>query len=138
MIVAIVLVVGSAAAGWYFFLSGPKTITEIPQVPSSGNVVEPQGMPLPPAQPEQPVASVDSDGDGLTDDQERQLGTDPFRSDSDEDGLFDGEEVNIYKTNPLNADTDGDTFSDGEEVQNGYNPNGTGKLLELPTDIPSN
>ena len=46
--------------------------------------------------------------------------------------MFDGEEVNTYHTDPLRADTDGDTYSDGDEVKNGYNPNGPGKLLEVP------
>jgi outer membrane protein OmpA-like peptidoglycan-associated protein len=58
----------------------------------------------------------DSDGDGLTDDQEAKLGTDPFNKDTDNDGLSDGDEVNIYKTNPLNPDTDFDGLKDGEEV----------------------
>ncbi|MCX6779538.1 MAG: hypothetical protein NTU97_04945 [Candidatus Magasanikbacteria bacterium] len=38
----------------------------------------------------------------------------------------------IWKTDPLVADTDGDGFNDGQEVKNGYNPLGSGKLLELP------
>ena len=59
----------------------------------------------------------DSDGDGLTDDYERQIGTDPFDPDTDDDGLTDGEEVLTYKTNPLNPDTDGDGLKDGEEVK---------------------
>lgn len=62
-------------------------------------------------------ANNDADGDGLTDEQERMLGTDPHNPDSDGDGLRDGEEVNKYKTNPLNADTDGDGLKDGEEVK---------------------
>jgi len=61
--------------------------------------------------------NLDSDGDGLTDEQERILGTDPHNPDSDGDGLTDGEEVNKYKTNPLNADTDGDGLKDGQEVK---------------------
>ena len=61
--------------------------------------------------------NLDSDGDGLTDEQERILGTDPHNPDSDGDGLNDGEEVNKYKTNPLNADTDGDGLKDGAEVK---------------------
>jgi hypothetical protein len=36
--------------------------------------------------------------------------------DSDDDGLTDFEEVNVYQTNPLHWDTDGDTVSDGIEV----------------------
>ncbi len=60
--------------------------------------------------------SKDSDGDGLTDEEEAALGTDPYNRDTDGDGLSDGDEVNIYKTDPLNKDTDFDGLSDGDEV----------------------
>lgn len=59
---------------------------------------------------------VDTDGDGLTDAQEQDLGTDPENADTDGDGLTDGEEVNDYGTDPLNPDTDEDGLQDGEEV----------------------
>ncbi|MFA5129713.1 MAG: hypothetical protein WC477_02195 [Patescibacteria group bacterium] len=72
--------------------------------------------------------SADSDGDGLSNDQELKLGTNPNNADSDGDGLTDGEEVMTYHTNPLNTDTDGDGYPDGAEVKSGYNPNGPGKL----------
>jgi outer membrane protein OmpA-like peptidoglycan-associated protein len=58
----------------------------------------------------------DSDRDGLSDDMEEEIGTDPHNRDTDGDGLSDGEEFNIYKTSPLNADTDGDGLTDEEEV----------------------
>jgi outer membrane protein OmpA-like peptidoglycan-associated protein len=58
----------------------------------------------------------DSDGDGLTDEEEAKLGTDPFNKDTDGDGLTDGDEVKVYKTNPLNPDTDFDGLKDGAEV----------------------
>ncbi|MBA4311261.1 MAG: hypothetical protein C0417_01385 [Chlorobiaceae bacterium] len=58
----------------------------------------------------------DLDGDGLLNDEERQLKTDPLNPDTDGDGLKDGEEVHTYKTDPLNKDTDGDGLTDGEEV----------------------
>ena len=58
----------------------------------------------------------DSDGDGLTDEDEAKLGTDPFNKDTDGDGLTDGEEVHTYHTNPLNPDTDFDGLTDGQEV----------------------
>jgi hypothetical protein len=77
--------------------------------------------------------AIDSDNDGLTDDQEQALGTNPLSVDTDNDGLFDKEEIEIYHTNPLNPDTDGDGYLDGEEVRNGYNPNGPGKLILPPT-----
>jgi hypothetical protein len=76
---------------------------------------------------------VDSDGDGLDNEAEQKLGTDPNNWDSDNDNLSDGDEVLIWKTNPLNPDTDGDGYKDGEEVKNGYNPLGAGKLFNVPT-----
>jgi outer membrane protein OmpA-like peptidoglycan-associated protein len=72
-----------------------------------------------PMQPEAPVRvePLDSDGDGLTDEDEINIyKTDPFNRDTDGDGLSDGDEVLIYKTDPLNRDTDGDGLSDGDEV----------------------
>ena len=59
---------------------------------------------------------VDTDGDGLTDEQEIALGLDPNSPDFDNDGLNDGDEINTYNTDPKNADTDGDGLSDGDEV----------------------
>lgn len=64
--------------------------------------------------------------DGLTNIQEFQLGTDPSDPDSDDDGIFDGEEVeegtDTFITLPLVDDTDGDGLKDGEETSdaNGF------------------
>lgn len=58
----------------------------------------------------------DSDGDGLSDAEERLIGTDPLDPDTDKDGLNDGEEVKVYGTDPLNRDTDADLLGDGDEV----------------------
>jgi uncharacterized protein (DUF1800 family) len=66
------------------------------------------------------LAATDTDGDGLTNLQEFQRGTNPRMADTDGDGLSDGAEVALG-TNPLNADTDGDGLSDGAEV-NGLMP----------------
>ena len=77
---------------------------------------------------------IDKDIDGLDDDREVSIGTDPNNWDSDGDELSDGDEVTIWKTNPLNPDTDGDTFLDGAEIKNGYNPTGEGKLFEIPPE----
>lgn len=75
------------------------------------------------------VKNPDTDGDGLSDFSElKQHRTDPKRFDTDGDGLTDGEEVSKYRTDPLRKDTDGDGYSDGIEVQGGYNPLGTGKM----------
>lgn len=117
-------------------------------------VVSPEPEDIAPA-PGQPIIStpqeIDSDADGLTDDNEANLGTNPLLPDSDGDGLTDREELMIYNTDPLNPDSDGDGltdyeeigvygtdplvadsdadgYSDGEEVANGYNPLGEGLL----------
>lgn len=72
---------------------------------------------------------VDSDGDGLSDEEEVVLETNPNIIDSDNDGLSDYEEARIYLSNPLNTDTDGDGYPDGEEVRAGYDPNAVGAKL---------
>lgn len=118
--------------------------------------VEPTPQPtppdaLPPPTPVTPGAPADTDGDGLNDEQEATRGTDPSVADTDGDGLSDGDEVSmhlsdpaiadtdgdgltdgdevrVWRSNPSLRDSDGDTFSDGQEVQNGFNPNGPGKL----------
>ena len=48
------------------------------------------------------VGLDDTDGDGLTDAEEDQIGTDPLNPDSDSDGALDGSEV-AAGTDPLDA-----------------------------------
>lgn len=71
----------------------------------------------------------DADLDGLSNDEEKALGTDPNNADTDADGVPDATEK-IYKTNPLKADTDGDGYNDGIEIKKGFNPAGPGKLTQ--------
>ncbi|MBK8258118.1 MAG: choice-of-anchor L domain-containing protein [Polyangiaceae bacterium] len=66
---------------------------------------------------------VDSDGDGLSDDQEILLGTNPTDSDSDDDGVLDGFELNAALDsdgdgliNMLDPDSDNDGLFDGTEL----------------------
>ena len=52
--------------------------------------------------------------------------------DSDEDGLIDIEETDLYGTDPYDADTDDDMFFDGQEINGIYDPghpNATGDYL---------
>ena len=46
----------------------------------------------------------------------------PNNSDSDGDGLSDGDEVVTYGTDPNEADTDDDGVNDGDEIVEGTNP----------------
>ncbi len=64
----------------------------------------------------------DTDGDGLSDDDELKLGTDPEMADTDKDGLSDFDEVNAG-TDPFAADSDGDGVSDYDELKLGTDPN---------------
>lgn len=154
LLIAVVVLAGLGAGGYWAygkFFSGQNQV--IPQLnlnqPATDNTNEGADVNNPPSNGnEQPAANenvntnppanenvnqviiLDSDKDGLTDDEERTYGTDLTEPDSDGDGLFDKEEIKIYKTNPLDPDTDNDGYLDGAEVKGGYNPSGQGKLLE--------
>lgn len=115
----------------------PPPGTSIP-LPGSSN----PNMPVMPTAPDtststtvttmqaQPTVQFDTDGDGLTDAREQELGTNASKLDTDGDTLGDGQEVMSYSTNPLNSDTDSDGFPDGVEIQNGFNPRGTGRCSQ--------
>ncbi len=79
----------------------------------------------------EPAIPNDIDGDGLSNEEEEALGTNPKDADTDGDGLSDREEVKIYHTEALEWDTDGDSYSDGEEVAAGYDPLGPGRLFDF-------
>lgn len=123
--------------------------TETTQVSTSAPLVAPPGVPIPvinssanPANNQIATSSSqmkDSDSDGLNDEEERRIGTDPLNPDTDSDGLIDFSEVDSvkgYHTNPLNPDTDGDGFKDGQEVINGFDPNKAGGA-RLPSTTPA-
>ncbi|MCB9681249.1 MAG: FG-GAP repeat protein [Alphaproteobacteria bacterium] len=63
----------------------------------------------------------DDDLDGVANDDEEVLGTDPWSADSDADGLSDADEI-IMGTLACTADTDGDGASDGVEDTLGTDP----------------
>jgi hypothetical protein len=85
-------------------------------------------------------ASLDSDGDGLTNLEEYQNGTKADSADTDGDGLTDGQEIDTYGTDPLIADTDGGGQDDGAEISRGGDPNENGDddnslVIRLPDEI---
>lgn len=61
------------------------------------------------------LCDVDDDNDGLTDAQEKKLGTDPLLADSDGDLLSDQSEVTAG-TNPLKQDSDNDGTNDKNDA----------------------
>jgi hypothetical protein len=66
---------------------------------------------------------IDSDNDGISDDDEMNLyGTNPKSNDTDGDGLSDSDEIHVYGSNPLSSDSDGDGLDDGLEI-NVYDTN---------------
>lgn len=94
------------------------------------HVLSPKGMDIPEevaepaAAPSAAAPSVrtDTDKDGLPDDEEIQMNTDPNQPDTDGDGINDGDEANVFETDPLKIDTDGDGMNDWDEIYGGFNP----------------
>ncbi len=66
--------------------------------------------------------SADADGDGLSNGEEADLGTNAYLADTDGDGLEDGQEVLDLGTDPLSPDSDEDGMEDGVEVEVGADP----------------
>ncbi|MFK7935311.1 MAG: cadherin domain-containing protein [Saprospiraceae bacterium] len=62
---------------------------------------------LDPCIPSMNAGACDQDNDGLTNDEEVLVGTDPTNPDTDEDGKKDGIEVGSDPTDPTDTDTDG-------------------------------
>jgi hypothetical protein len=82
----------------------------------------------------------DTDGDGLTDSQETAIGSNNLFGDTDSDGLLDGLELSPTsdsdgdgKRNILDSDSDNDELPDGVEVRIGRNPLNSGDAL-IDTD----
>lgn len=161
MFLIIVVVVGVAvgALAYYLTRKSSSTIPEaaiqdtsgiaadvnqeqqpVNEQPTDGNVVDTTPTPeipevpevTPPVQEQPTPVQIDQDHDGLTQEEEVQVGSSDSLADTDLDGLTDWQEVRVYKSNPMNSDTDGDGYIDGHEVQNGYSPTGPGRLTEIP------
>jgi len=107
-------------------LGGGLTILDTRLMPMQVSAAAPAGgIECPTAAP------IDSDGDGLPDDLEEQIGTDPNNPDTDGDGYDDGTEVeagtdpldpNDHPGNTRPTDTDGDGLTDIDEKLLGTDP----------------
>jgi hypothetical protein len=142
IVLAIAAVAGGAYLAYALMIKPIMDAGVAPVLPATTTPETPaEETPTTPAE-ETPAATpdelnptfLDSDGDGLSNAAELEAGTSSTNPDTDGDGLGDREEVRVYGTDPNRTDTDGDGFLDGAEVQGGYNPNGPGKLLQIPSN----
>lgn len=77
-------------------------------------------------------SGIDSDQDLIPDGIELLLGTNPFNPDTDNDGLDDFAEINLYPyCSPINPDTDGDGTLDPDEDSDN---DGLSNILEVSLD----
>ena len=81
----------------------------------------------------------DFDKDYMDNREERAYGTNPYSTDSDQDGLSDPSEIKTYFTDPLMNDTDMDGIPDGWEIRYGLNPlNASDRNIDYDGDTLSN
>lgn len=123
VLAVIVLTVLVGVGIWLFMTLDPfaQPLRERDQVNANNATVNSTNIPL---------QELDTDKDGIRDIDEKRYGTSATLADTDADGLNDYLELNQYQTDPVTADTDGDGFDDQEEIDNGYDPNGPGRLAE--------
>lgn len=76
----------------------------------------------------------DPDQDGLDDEEEAMVGTNPAQGDTDRDGLKDGEEVHTIHSDPLDEDSDDDGVRDGAEMDPGGDPDQDNLVNALDPD----
>jgi RHS repeat-associated protein len=84
-----------------------------------------------------PVELLVWDGNGGSDQQQWEIEVVAFL-DSDGDGLGDDEELGVYATNPLLFDTDDDGFGDGTEILAGTDPLNPDSIPGGPPDPEAN
>lgn len=142
VIIIIIALIGAgvlATAGWFVFKMvygqlksekkpSPSPVNSVNKPPANVNFLINQPLIN---QPLNRPTVLDSDHDGLTDEEEKLYGTDSLKVDTDGDGLTDRDEAKVFKTDPTNSDTDGDGYLDGQEIRAGYDPKGPGKLFEV-------
>lgn len=130
---ALIALLAALGPGIYDTLYPTPTLTLTPPftpTPTASLTPTPTYTPTPTPNMTATWVMLDSDSDGLSNGDEVDIyRTDPFQPDTDADGLTDGDEVIVYKTDPLDNDTDNDTWLDGEEVKRSLELFGRGGIL---------
>ena len=126
IIIAIILVllITASVLGIYYIFS-QKSNTEKDKMVYGGALSMEDNFPLTDSN------RYDDDKDDLSNEQEKELGTAMRNSDTDGDGLKDGEEVNIYNSNPLKYSTSQDEISDYIKIKRGLDINTKYSLNEV-------
>lgn len=146
LVVLIAFIILAFSAIWFFFLRANSAVKN--ENKTDGSLLV-DGSPAPSADQGSGISAItqDSDGDGLTDQEEQALGTNPIMADTDSDGFADKQELEsgfdpitaggkldsdrdglsdpdeiCWTTDKQNPDTDGDGYLDGQEVVNRYDP----------------
>ncbi|MBT4723231.1 hypothetical protein HN958_04345 [Candidatus Falkowbacteria bacterium] len=136
IVIVVVVVIAGGALAYYRNKVYHQTYIPVPEDYEEAQVDQTEGLGMNEDVDEvkkqiEEASGDDFDFDGLTNEEEKQYKTNPRKADSDNDGLFDRDEIMFYKTDPNDTDSDNDGYLDGQEVQSGYNPNGAGKLLNF-------
>lgn len=136
IVVAVIVLIAGGAYAYYRSVVYQQTYIPTPEDLGEVQVDQSEGLGMNEDVDEvkkriEEASGDDFDFDGLTNEEEKQYRTNPRKADSDNDGLFDRDEIMFYKTDPNDTDSDNDGYLDGQEVQSGYNPNGEGKLLNF-------
>lgn len=134
---ALLLLLAMGGLAWFYYLNRPTPAIQPSGLSKPGNravtptssaLTDRQRLAASPEASTTPALMMDYDLDGLFDDMEKKVGTDPLKADTDTDGLDDYAETMVWLTDPFKPDTDGDGHPDGEEVRNNFNPKGAGAL----------
>ncbi len=128
--VAILAAVILAAGGWYLFGSNNSDNAPAAEVSKLPSVWLKQHFDKTACDDNSICGDeADPDSDGLTNYDEFKAGTTPVNPDTDQDGLADGDEVHVYKTDPSLKYTDrrpevaSNNWTDAVQIKNGYDPN---------------
>ncbi len=152
LVIVLILILGGAGAGFYFYktnISKQEVKSEEPvsEQPANPDVTTPGDWLSKYFGAETCTELVtcgdksDPDRDGLDNKAEYDTGTDPNNNDSDKDGIADGDESLVFRSDPLLSKTYREgTYNDADFVKGGYDvqtnePYTNERILTIKTSI---